>query len=546
MMSVASDFKLLDCTLRDGGYYNNWDFEPELVASYLEAMVALKVDFVEIGLRSLKNSGFKGGFAYSTDAFLNSLPIPAELEEKIGVMVNAAELVPQQQNMEKLLEKLFEPKAQSPVSLVRIACHVHEFESALPAATWLKEKGYLVGFNLMQIADRSDEEVVSLAEIAKQYPIDALYFADSMGSLNPSQVKHIIGLIRQTWSGEIGIHAHDNMNQALANSMAAVEVGVTWVDSTVTGMGRGPGNVQTEYLALALAPYRQQQGNITKLLELIRRHFTPMQEHYGWGTNPYYYLAGQFGIHPTYIQHMLSDSRFTEEDILAVIEHLKIEGGKSFSLNTLDAARHFYLGEPRGSWKPQTRFKDQEVLLLGTGPGVAKHRHIIEDYILQHQPIVLALNTQSSIAQEMIDLRVACHPIRLLADCDTHVHLPQPLITPASMLPKDVLDSLAGKELLDFGLKVQCDTFEIAESHCVIPTSLVMMYALAVLTSGKAKRVLLAGFDGYPAGDTRNDETMQLFEQYQENVNAIPLLSITQTKYRLPTASVYGLLKEGE
>lgn len=423
---------------------------------------------------------------------------------------------------------------------------MHEFENALPAANWLKDQGYLVGFNLMQIADRSDEDIISLAKLASDYPIDTLYFADSMGSLNPAQVKHIVGLIRQAWSGEIGIHTHDNMSQALANSMAAAEAGVTWVDSTVTGMGRGPGNVQTEYLALALAPYRQQQANITKLLGLIFKHFKPMQSLYGWGTNPYYYLAGQYGIHPTYIQHMLTDNRFTEEDIIAVIEHLKAEGGKSFSLNTLDAARHFYSGEPRGGWQPKTRFKDQEVLLLGTGPGVAKHRQAIEDYICQYQPIVLALNTQSSIAQELIDLRVACHPIRLLADCDTHVQLPQPLITPASMLPKDVLDSLGDKELLDFGLKVQCDTFEILEAHCVIPTSLVMMYALTVLSSGQAKRILLAGFDGYPAGDSRNDETMQLFEQYQDSPKAIPLLSITQTKYRLPTASVYGLLKDAK
>lgn len=538
--------KLIDCTLRDGGYYNNWDFEPELVQDYLIAMAALRVDYIEIGLRSLKNTSFKGGFAYCTDAFLNSLAMPADLVDKIGVMVNASELVQSPEQQQETLQLLFVPKSQSPVSLVRIACHVHEFAAALPAASWLNDQGYKVGFNLMQIADRSNEEIIALAQCASQYPIDALYFADSMGSLNPTQVTHLVGLFRQTWSGEIGIHTHDNMNQALANSMSAVEAGVTWVDSTVTGMGRGPGNVQTEYLALALAPYRQQQGNITKLLELVRKYFKPMQESYGWGTNPYYYLSGLYGIHPTYIQHMLADNRFTEEDILAVIEHLKVEGGKSFSLNTLDAARHFYSGEARGTWQPQTRFKNQEVLLLGTGPGVAKHRQAIENYIQQHQPLVLALNTQSSIAQNLIDLRVACHPIRLLADCDAHVQLPQPLITPASMLPQDVLNSLNGKELLDFGLKVQAGTFEISDTHCVIPTSLVLMYALAFLTSGQAKRVLLAGFDGYAAGDPRNDETMLLFEQYQNTESALTLLSITPTKYRVPSASIYGLLKDSK
>lgn len=538
---IFQPVKLVDCTLRDGGYYNNWDFESDLVVAYLEAMAALKVDFIEVGLRSLQNTGFKGGFAYSTDAFLSNLDIPSELDGKIGVMINASEFVQQHLDLTTVLEKLFAPKSQSPVNLVRIACHVYEFASALPAATWLKSQGYLVGVNLMQIADRSDDEIISLARLASDYPIDVLYFADSMGSLNPAQVKRIVGLIRQAWKGEIGVHTHDNMNQALANSMAAAEAGVAWMDSTVTGMGRGSGNVQTEYLTLALAPYRQQQGNITKLLELVRKHFKPMQEYFGWGTNPYYYLAGQYGIHPTYIQHMLSDNRFTEEDMLAVIDHLKVEGGKSFSLNTLDAARHFYSGEPRGQWQPKTYFQGREVLLLGTGPSAAKHQRAIENYIQQYNPIVLALNTQSAIAQELIDLRVACHPIRLLADCDTHVELRQPLITPASMLPQDVLDSLAGKELLDFGLKVQGESFMVTDNYCVIPNSLVVSYALAVLTAGKAKRILLAGFDGYSPDDPRQKEVDLVFTLFLADPQHSPILSITPTRYEVPVVSVYAL-----
>ena len=84
--------KLLDCTLRDGGYYNNWEFDLDLVNDYLQAMDKLKMDFVEIGFRSLKKNGFKGGFAYSTDEFLNCLKIPKKLNSKIGVMINGSEI----------------------------------------------------------------------------------------------------------------------------------------------------------------------------------------------------------------------------------------------------------------------------------------------------------------------------------------------------------------------------------------------------------------------------------------------------------------------
>lgn len=529
----------LDCTFRDGGYYNAWDFPPKLIHQYLDAMKAAGVDVVELGFRTLKNQGFQGPCAFTTDDFIRSLTIPAGLT--VGVMVNGNELVGEVSQQEAL-ERLFPNAAEdSPVDLVRIACHVHEFTAALPAVGWLKERGYQVGFNLMQVAERSEQEIKALAKEAAQYSMDALYFADSMGSMNPDQAAQIIKWLRSEWKGDLGIHTHDNLGLALSNTLRALDEGVTWVDSTVTGMGRGPGNARTEELAIEIAERRDKPVNLVPLMALLRKHFKPMQAHYGWGTNPYYYLAGKYGIHPTYIQEMLSDSRYDEEDLLAVIEHLRIEGGKKFSLDTLDAARHFYHGEPKGQWSPHERFAGRDVLLLGTGPGVARHRDALERYIRNRKPLVLALNTQSAISAELIDLRVACHPVRLLADCEAHTRLPQPLITPYSMLPNDVQNSLANKDVLDFGLNVQGDKFEFAETHCTAPTSLVVAYALAIATSGKANKVLMAGFDGYGADDPRSQEMQTLFERYQQAEQVLPLTAITHTRYGLHTESVYAL-----
>lgn len=529
----------LDCTLRDGGYYNAWDFSPELITDYLIAMQSAGVNIIELGFRSLDNKGFKGPCAFTTDSFLSTLPLPPNLT--IGVMINGNELVGEQPQ-HLVLEQLFSvPANESPVDLVRIACHVHEFEKALPAITWLKERGYQVGFNLMQIADCSEQEVKTLARLATNYPMDVLYFADSMGSMNPDQAAQIIGWLRSEWSGALGIHTHNNQNLALSNSLRAISEGVTWVDATVTGMGRGPGNALTEELAIEIAAIRKQPANLVPLMTLIREYFAPMKAAYGWGSNPYYYLAGKYAIHPTYIQEMLDDSRYDEEDLLAVIEHLRLEGGKKFSVNTLDAARHFYHGEPKGVWSPSSLFAGRDVLLLGTGPGVEKHRNALERYIREAKPLVLALNTQSAIDAELIDLRVACHPVRLLADCDTHTKLPQPLITPYSMLPEDVQRSLADKEILDFGLNVQLDTFVFADKYCTIPNSLVVSYALAVATSGRANQIMMAGFDGYGADDPRSKEMQHLFKSYREDNLSLPIDSITPTRYNLNSKSVYAM-----
>ena len=303
---------LLDCTLRDGGYYNNWDFDHQIIEDYLKAMEALEIDFVEIGFRSLKNKGFKGAVAFSTDTFLNSISVPSGLIGKIGVMINGSEISNPKTQLSNL-KKLFSHKSDSVVSLVRIACHADEFEKCLPASKWLKKQGYQVGFNLMQIADCSEKKINKITKAVNNYPLDVLYFADSLGSLHQGEIKKIIEIFKKNWRGQIGIHTHDNTAQAISNTLKAVKSGATWVDSTITGMGRGAGNAQTEYIVLALKDYRKKKVNLIKTLELINKYFIPMKTKYGWGTNPFYYLAGNYGLHPSYIQEMIHDSRYNVE-----------------------------------------------------------------------------------------------------------------------------------------------------------------------------------------------------------------------------------------
>jgi 4-hydroxy 2-oxovalerate aldolase len=531
--------KFLDCTLRDGGYYNAWDFDRSLIEAYLKAMAAISADYVELGFRGFPQDEFRGGCAYTTDSFIRSLTIPDGLN--IGVMVNASEIVNHPGGVVAALAQLFTSAIESPVSLVRIPCHFYEFEMTLEGCRWLKEQGYKVGINLMQIADRSLTEIEALARLASQYRLDVLYFADSMGSMDPQQTTEIIQALRSGWSGELGIHTHNNMNRALANCLQSIVDGVTWIDATVTGMGRGAGNVQTEYLSVELASVRPERScNITPLMTLIRQYFGPMQQEYAWGANTYYYLAGKYGIHPTYIQSMMRDARYKDEDILAAIEHLKTSGGKKFSLNTLEASQHFYVGEPIGTWSPASMLAGREVLILGTGPGVAKHRLALENYIRHYQPVVMALNTQTHLSPELIDLRAACHPVRLLADCAEHQQLPQPLVTPASMLPNDICEELVGKKLLDFGLLVQPGRFEFGHNYCILPNSMVIAYVLAIATSGQASKILLAGFDGYGADDPRNHEMDLLFKEYKQASPDVDLTAVTPTRYQIPQVSIYA------
>ena len=120
---------ILDCTLRDGGYYNNWHFKKDLINEYLRVMDIIKVDYVEIGFRFIDKVKTKGPTAYSEESFLRTLNIPKSL--KIGIMVNAADFI-NNKNIIDLAKRNFKQKKQSIISLVRIACHHHEIEKIIP------------------------------------------------------------------------------------------------------------------------------------------------------------------------------------------------------------------------------------------------------------------------------------------------------------------------------------------------------------------------------------------------------------------------------
>ena len=252
---------------------------------------------------------------------------------------------------------------------------------------WLKKNGYVVALNLMQISEFSTDDISKYASmVAVSEAIDVLYFADSMGSMGPARVIEIVVAIREARKSAIGIRPHDNLGLAMENTLRAINQGVVWVDSTVTGMGRGPGNAKTELLSLELAEMSAIAIDLTKLLVLIKNHFEPLQKTYRWGTNIYYYLSGKYKIHPSYIQQMLSDTSYDQEDILSVIEHLKTKGGRNFSLSRLDSARNFYHQQASGNWSPETVLRNKDVHAFGRWPGVSDHRKQLEDFIRRRRP----------------------------------------------------------------------------------------------------------------------------------------------------------------
>ena len=538
---MKKKIKILDCTLRDGGYYNNWDFPESLVNSYLQAMKGIKIDYVEIGFRSLDANEYRGPYFYSTDNLLDSLKIPNNL--KIGVMVNGADILSSKFNDPmKVIKLLFKHSKKSKVSLVRIACHLKEVNKILGPIKWLKTKGYTVGLNLMQIADKSKEEIQEISSLVNNSGADVFYFADSMGSLDETKTLNIITSIRKKFKGQLGIHAHDNMGRALSNTLVASQATVTWLDSTVLGMGRGPGNTKTESLILEMVKKFNLDINYSLLLSLIENYFQKLYEKYKWGSNSFYYIAGMNNIHPSFIQGMLNDNRFGTLEILDVLDNLKSEGGQRFNKEILEMKSQSYSKKTKGSWDPKKVIKSKEILILGSGPSIKNHSAAIQKFIINKKPFVIGLNIQEHISNKLINMIAACHTLRLFTDINKYKKIKCPLILPLESLSKNIKNKLKGIKIKDYGIQVKTNTFKFENKKSIIPNSLAISYALAICNSGKAKKIYLAGFDGYQSDDARTIQMDKMLSLYSLINSAVELISITPTKYKVKSTSVYANL----
>jgi 4-hydroxy 2-oxovalerate aldolase len=534
------NFSILDCTLRDGGYYNNWDFSPEIIQAYLGAMAQAKIDYVELGLRNFPKAGFDGPFAYTTEAFIKSLNLPEG--PTYGVMVDAKTILDSSMAIEDAVDALFVDAVQSPIKLVRVAAHFHEVDRSGPIIKALKAKGYIVGYNLMQAGGKPDDVIADKAKIAAGWKdLDCLYFADSLGNMDGEEVTRIVKALQTQWQGELGIHTHNNMGKALDNTLTAKNLGVSWLDVTVTGMGRGAGNAQTESL-LAVIGKASEQYEPSAVYELVIRHFEQMQKDYGWGSSLLYFLGAQNDVHPTYIQNLISNKHYGTEEIVGAINYLsQLEGTTSYNGDVMESAISFDTSTKKvsGSDELLFKFEGKEILVVGNGPSLERYLPAIENYIKERQPIVIAINAVNNLTSEFVDYYCVSHNSKFLSEHNVYKNLQRPLIMPAHRFTDKELNNVSN-EFIDYGLNVELDKFIVTETFCTLPYDLTAAYALAIALNGRAKKITLVGVDGYERGDIRQSEMIDLFTRYKALAPETLIVALTPTSYPVLQGSIYA------
>jgi 4-hydroxy 2-oxovalerate aldolase len=281
--------KVLDCTIRDGGLINNHYFTDEFVRAVYRALASSGIDYMEFGYRSSRElfpSSDYGAWKYCDDEKMREIMEGVESDMKISVMVDA----------HRVKEQHFAPADESPVDMIRVATYVKDMDKAIELANRTHDLGYETTVNIMAISKEIEPDLVEALDQLAKCPVDVVYVVDSFGALYCEQIEYLVKLYREHLPGkEVGVHCHNNQQLAYANTIEGIIHNANYVDGSLYGIGRGPGNCCLELIVGFL---KNPKFNLTPILKVIQDYMLPMREELEWGYLIPYMITGVQNEHP--------------------------------------------------------------------------------------------------------------------------------------------------------------------------------------------------------------------------------------------------------
>lgn len=520
---------VLDCTFRDGGYYNDWDFTKEFADLYFESVSRLPIDMVEVGYCNYPKNGYYGKFFFLTKNMLEPIRLKLREAQMLGVMLNAKDIPVE--SVKGLLSELV-----GTVDIVRLAVAPKDLAYGAALARRIHEMGFRVGFNIMYLSDYWNNVESVLAPLyEEQSSIDSFALVDSYGSCTPEQVS--VGIKNATvfFNGPVaGFHGHDNLGLAFANTLAAINAGAEIVDGTFVGMGRGAGNLRTELILIHESNKRGVSLDYDALADVVSA-LERLREQYRWGTNLAYMISGAAGLPQRDVMDWIGKNRYSTATILRALQQVKS--------GTVDEEQH-----PLLSYKSLELDVSPEILIVGGGPSVGEHLESISQFVVSRNlPVIHAnirnLNTVGSFGQKQI-IGLAGHgAARIPSNLD--LSKVQAFVVPTPPRLQGMLPEKLPRPVLQTKpFTVRSETERLGPVSDIGPLALALGAAAAI----GAKRISLVGFDGYTAATSAQQdlarEVQNLLDGFAHERPEVQIESLTPTLYEVPRASIYSRLAE--
>ena len=490
---------ILDCTLRDGGYYTNWDFNKKLVKDYLTHIEKLPVNYIEIGYRSNMDNEYYGEYFYLPNNTLKF--IKQYSSKKLAIMLNVKEFY-EEQSLD-LLDGLCEY-----VNLVRLATDPKRIDIAINLAKKIKKRGFSVAINVMYISNIDKKHIFFKYLNDIEQNVDILNMVDSYGSMYPEGVSWLINKIKQKIDIPLGFHGHNNLELAFINTLEAIKNDVVFIDSTVLGMGRGAGNLKTELILNYLKSKANCEVDLNVLSKLTEI-FKPLLQKYNWGTNLAYMVSGSYSLPQKDVMEYLEINRYSMGTIIKKIN-------KEIMELTI--------------YKPD--LASNSVMIIGGGKSVEKHLQNIKRFLQNYKTIIIH-STSKYI--KMFDDVNSTQIFAIAGDEINKIeNIPECInygVTSPTPIKEDNLKSIDCYKLESI------DFTEYKDS----PLSI----SLEISKLLNAKNIYLVGYDGYNELKTKKD--LYLMNENQEIINSFDkkLIFLTPTNYKnIIQKSIYRAINE--
>ncbi|MDS0526531.1 aldolase catalytic domain-containing protein [Clostridium sp. SHJSY1] len=383
--------KVLDCTLRDGGYVDNWKFGCENIKKIILKLIDANINIVECGFLTDKKHYSNDYSKFdSIQKITDFLPKDRQNVEMV-CMINYGEY-----NLKDIPEY-----DGSSVDGIRVAFHKSDLKGALEFCKGIVQKGYKLFMQPMVSVSYTDYEFIKLIEEANEIKPYAFYIVDSFGVMKRKDLMRLFYLVDHNLEEDIyvGYHSHNNIQLAYSNAQALIDLKIKRkliIDSSVFGMGRGAGNLNTELFIEYLNDINGGEYKSRPLLQIIDEVLTNIYLSNYWGYSLPHYISAKHNCHPNYASYLADKNTLTVEDISNILSFMDEVKKNNFNKEYIENLYFNYqshkIDDNIAISKLKEIFNDKKVIAIAPGSSINDYVDEIRCQSSMMDTIIVAVN----------------------------------------------------------------------------------------------------------------------------------------------------------